>query len=32
MFNVCTACGSYRVDKAIDPPGPFAICPECRYR
>lgn len=32
MFNVCPACGTYSVDKAIDPNGPFAICPACGHR
>lgn len=31
MFNVCWQCGIYRADKAIDPTGPYAICPECGY-
>src|SRR5512142_300363 len=29
MVNGCLECGAYRVDKIIDPEGPFAICPEC---
>ena len=32
MFNVCNKCGAYRADKIIDPEGPYAICPECRYQ
>jgi|SRR6266498_4574099 len=32
MFNVCHNCGLYRVDKIIDPSGPYAICPECGYK
>ncbi len=32
MFNICTQCGAYHADKAIDPRGPFAICPECGRR
>lgn len=32
MFNVCFQCGACRVDKIIEPDGPFAICPECGYR
>ncbi len=32
MFNVCPNCGEYRADKAIDPAGPFAVCPACGYR
>lgn len=32
MFNVCYECGEYRVDKTIDPTGPFAICPLCEHR
>lgn len=31
MFNVCPRCGEYCVEKAIDPTGPFAICPFCQY-
>jgi len=31
MYNVCKQCGEYRVDKTIDPIGPFAICPVCGY-
>ena len=31
MFNVCPRCGAYSVEKAIDPAGPFAICPACHY-
>jgi hypothetical protein len=31
MFNVCPACGAYSDEKAIDPRGPFAICPQCGY-
>jgi len=32
MFNVCPACGVYAAEKAIDPAGPFAVCPTCGYR
>jgi hypothetical protein len=32
MFNVCFNCGEYRVDKLIDPTGPYAICPICDYK
>ena len=32
MWNVCWQCGEYRVDKMIDPAGPYAICPECGHR
>lgn len=32
MFNVCTACGQYSDEKAIDPQGPFAICPFCGHQ
>ena len=32
MFNVCSDCGMYSVDKAIDPAGPFAVCPHCNYK
>ncbi|HEY5563537.1 MAG TPA: AAA family ATPase [Clostridiaceae bacterium] len=31
MFNVCSKCGNYRVDKNIDITGPYAICPDCGY-
>ncbi len=31
MMNVCAQCGIYRVDKIIDPQGPYAICPECGH-
>jgi hypothetical protein len=31
MLYVCNHCGAYRVDKLIDPDGPYAICPECGY-
>lgn len=31
MFNVCPQCGEYSDEKAIDPDGPFAICPFCGY-
>ncbi len=29
MLNTCSNCGACRVDKVVDPAGPFAICPEC---
>jgi predicted kinase len=32
VFNVCPACGEYSVEKAIDPAGPFAVCPRCGHR
>lgn len=32
MINVCHNCGEYRVDKIIDPRGPYAICPECGHK
>jgi predicted kinase len=32
MFNICFNCGEYRVDKIIDPVGPYAICPLCGYK
>jgi adenylate kinase len=32
MMNVCDQCGLYRVDKEIDPTGPYAICPECGHK
>jgi hypothetical protein len=32
MLNICFNCGVYRADKAIEPQGPFAICPECGYQ
>ena len=31
MFNVCPKCGEYSVEKTIDPSGPYAVCPFCRY-
>lgn len=32
MLNVCWNCGLYRVDKVIDPVGPYAVCPECGHK
>ena len=32
MFNVCHKCGLYRVDKVIDPSGPYAVCPACGHQ
>lgn len=32
VTNVCPRCGEYADEKAIDPAGPFAICPICEYR
>lgn len=32
MINVCYNCGEYRVDKMIDPSGPYAICPVCGHK
>ena len=32
MFNVCPGCGEYSDAKAIDPDGPYAICPFCGHR
>lgn len=32
MLNVCYNCGAYHADKAIDPSGPYAICPACGYK
>ena len=32
MFNVCTNCGEDRLDKTIDPSGPYAICPVCTHK
>lgn len=32
MFNVCSGCGEYSVEKQIDPAGPFAVCPRCGHR
>jgi hypothetical protein len=32
MLNVCQQCGTNRVDKIIDPEGPFAICPNCGHK
>lgn len=29
---VCPGCGEYSEEKEIDPAGPFAVCPYCRYR
>jgi len=31
MFNVCPHCGQYSDEKAIDPQGPFAVCPFCYH-
>jgi len=31
MFNICQNCGQYRVDKIIDPAGPYAVCPHCDH-
>ena len=31
-MNICHNCGEYRVDKTIDPKGPFAICPVCQHK
>ena len=31
MFNVCPQCGQYSDEKAIDPQGPFAVCPFCHH-
>ena len=32
MFNVCPKCGEYNPDKIIEPDGPYAVCPDCKYR
>ena len=32
MFGVCPACGADAVEKAIDPSGPIAVCPESPRR
>jgi len=32
MINICPNCGSYRADRAIDPAGPYAVCPECGFK
>jgi broad-specificity NMP kinase len=32
VFNVCPNCGECRADKAIVLEGPYAICPNCRFR
>lgn len=32
MMNVCSNCGEYRVEKEIDPAGPYAICPLCGFK
>jgi broad-specificity NMP kinase len=29
MFNVCSGCGIYLVEKIIEKDGPFAVCPKC---
>lgn len=31
MFNVCPRCGRYAEEKAVDPAGPYAVCPHCGY-
>ena len=31
MFNVCPRCGRYSEDRAIDPAGPYAVCPHCGH-
>jgi len=32
MYNTCYNCGQYRVDKIIEPEGPYAVCPVCGYK
>jgi 2-phosphoglycerate kinase len=32
MFNVCLKCGEYHSDKIIEPEGPYAVCPNCKYQ
>jgi broad-specificity NMP kinase len=32
MMNICASCGQYRVDKIIEPDGPYAVCPVCGHR
>ncbi|HWE61292.1 MAG TPA: hypothetical protein VHB98_06240, partial [Chloroflexota bacterium] len=32
MFAVCPGCGAYTPEKAVDPDGPWAICPACGHR
>jgi adenylate kinase family enzyme/DNA-directed RNA polymerase subunit RPC12/RpoP len=32
MFNVCSKCGLYHVDKIIDENGPYAVCPACGHK
>lgn len=32
MFNICRNCGEYRVDKIIEPGGPYAVCPVCEHK
>ena len=32
MINRCPNCGEYRIDKRIDPTGPYAICPFCGHK
>lgn len=31
MFNICSNCGEYHVDKIIEPKGPYAKCPSCGH-
>ena len=31
MYNVCPRCGQYSAERAVDPAGPYAICPHCGH-
>lgn len=31
MINVCSQCGAYRADKAVDSSRSVAVCPECAH-
>ena len=32
MFNACMGCGAYGIETAVDPAGPFAVCPARGHR
>jgi len=32
VINICANCGQYRVDKIIEPEGPYAVCPDCGHK
>jgi len=32
MMDTCFNCGEFRPDKAIEPGGPYAVCPVCSYK